>query len=210
MDFYTRLTQLRKAKGVSQAEIINTLGFGRNAFTQWKHGAMPNSSSQKVLADYFGVSVDYLMGRTETPNVSTGNQIAAYISSEKRGMRPIVNIASVKNGGVVHQDIIGFAPVADKFDHDNFFWIQIVGGSMSPKVDDGDLVLIQDDAEIENGCLAIVLVDEEDGVLEQVYMDDEAITLHSINPYYPDRVFRKDEQSRLRFIGRVRKVNRDL
>lgn len=210
MDFFERLTELRKAKGVTQKQITEDLNLGKNSFTGWREGVRPNSSTQKVLADYFGVSVDYLMGKTDNRSILIGGQIAACYPYEKRGLRPVVGIASAGNGIFVQENILGYAPVDAKFNNENFFWLEVSGDSMSPKIDNGDLVLIQKDGEIDNGCLAIAIVDDTDGFLKQIYASGNSVTLHSFNPYYPDRVFRGKEQARLRFVGRARKVERTL
>ncbi len=67
MTFYERITALRKEKGVNQKQVQEELGLGKNAFGDWKRGVMPQSATQQVLAQYFGVSVDYLMGKTDNP-----------------------------------------------------------------------------------------------------------------------------------------------
>lgn len=74
MRFYQRLTELRKEKGVSQKEVQETLGLGKNSFGYWKNGMLPIRSTQQILADYFDVSVDYLMGETDIKEKPTTNE----------------------------------------------------------------------------------------------------------------------------------------
>ena len=81
---------------------------------------------------------------------------------------------------------------------------------MAPKIDNDDLVLIQRDAEIEDGCVAVVVVDGTDGFIQQIHFENNKVILHSFNPYYPDLEFEGDRRKDLRFIGRARKVERDL
>ena len=45
--------------------VARELGISSGAVTNWKNGVLPSSSALKKLADYFGVSVDYLLGKTE-------------------------------------------------------------------------------------------------------------------------------------------------
>ena len=59
MEFYERLEELRKNKGVSQFELEKALGFSNGLYCKWKK-SMPASDKCKKLADYFGVSVEYL------------------------------------------------------------------------------------------------------------------------------------------------------
>lgn len=59
-----RIVELLKQQNKKQIDLTDYLGITKNAFTDWKSGRI--SSYQKHLpqiADYFGVSVDYLLGR---------------------------------------------------------------------------------------------------------------------------------------------------
>lgn len=69
MTFYERFTQLRKEKGVTQLDIHHALGVNKNSFANWKKGTMPLQSTQVLLANYFGVTVDYLLGKTDERTV---------------------------------------------------------------------------------------------------------------------------------------------
>ncbi len=59
---YERIKQLAYKKGVSIKQLERDLGFAENSVKKW-NVSMPNSASLIKLADYFGVSVDYLLGR---------------------------------------------------------------------------------------------------------------------------------------------------
>ena len=67
MTFYERLTELRREKGLTQKPIVDELDLGKNSFGDWKKGIIPVRSTQQLLAKYFGVSVDYHMGKLITP-----------------------------------------------------------------------------------------------------------------------------------------------
>ena len=54
-------------KGKSPAVIAEELGFSNSATTCWKNGSLPRMSSRKKLADYFGITVDELMGTKKEP-----------------------------------------------------------------------------------------------------------------------------------------------
>lgn len=47
--------------------VAKELGFGSSAVTYWKKGTIPNDISLKKIADYFGVTVDYLLGKEQAP-----------------------------------------------------------------------------------------------------------------------------------------------
>ena len=63
-----RLKKLRKEKKLSQKEIAETLGFSLRSFQRMENGESqikPEKAQQ--LADYFGVSVGYLLGYESNP-----------------------------------------------------------------------------------------------------------------------------------------------
>jgi len=207
MTFYERLTELRKEKGLTQKQIVDELDLGKNSFGDWKRGIIPVRSTQQLLAKYFGVSVDYLMGKTNNPIPNT-ETVGTYIPYEQRGLRPVIGLASAGTGVIAEEMIVGWETVEDEYDNDNCFWLEVSGNSMAPKIDNGDRVLIQRDAEIESGCIAVVVVDGTDGFLKQVEFGENSTSLHSFNPYYPDMEFVDADQKRLHFVGRVREMKR--
>lgn len=61
-----RLKELREEKDKTQQEIADILGVGRATIAGYEtKGKQPDHSKLKQLADYFGVSLDYLLGRTD-------------------------------------------------------------------------------------------------------------------------------------------------
>lgn len=63
--FWQRLMELCKEKGTRPNPVASLLGISSGAVTKWKNGTIPNGNTLQVLADYFGVSVDYLIGNTD-------------------------------------------------------------------------------------------------------------------------------------------------
>ncbi len=60
MEVYERIESLRKEFGISQGKLEKELGFSNGSISKWKN-SMPNPERLKKLADYFNVSVDFLM-----------------------------------------------------------------------------------------------------------------------------------------------------
>ena len=63
------LKRLRKSRGITQTQIAKYLGISQNNYSYWENGKVKidNASLQK-LADYFGVSVDYILDRESHTN----------------------------------------------------------------------------------------------------------------------------------------------
>ena len=60
--FYDIFVSLCKKKGVPQSRAVADVGLNRASITKWKNGAVPTGSTLERFAQYFGVSVDYLLG----------------------------------------------------------------------------------------------------------------------------------------------------
>ena len=66
-----RLKELRDRRGISQLKLAMDLGLTQNSVSRYESGAREADYKTLIaLADYFGVSVDYLRERTETPSVN--------------------------------------------------------------------------------------------------------------------------------------------
>ena len=71
--FPTRLRDLRKEKGVSQQECADTIGVVKSTLGLWENGdTLPDARSLAQMAEYYGVSADYLLGLSDvkSPDVS--------------------------------------------------------------------------------------------------------------------------------------------
>lgn len=82
MDFYERLENLRKSKKISQGDLEKELGFSNGSISKWKK-SQPTFDRLKKLADYFGVSVEYLQeGNKNSDKLYYYNDETAAIAQE--------------------------------------------------------------------------------------------------------------------------------
>lgn len=66
-----RLVQLKKEKGIKQKAIAEKAGLSLRGYQRYEKGERePNASTLMRLADIFGVSIDYLVGRTENREIN--------------------------------------------------------------------------------------------------------------------------------------------
>ena len=66
MLFITVLEGLLREKGITASKMLADLGMNKSSVLNWKtRGTVPSGATLQKIADYFGVSVDYLLGKTE-------------------------------------------------------------------------------------------------------------------------------------------------
>ena len=71
ISFYQILRTLREAKGVTQLEVAKSIGITVRNYQYYEcAGRDPSMSTLIALADYFDVSLDYLVGRSDNPAIN--------------------------------------------------------------------------------------------------------------------------------------------
>lgn len=83
MPFLQRLLGLIDSNGISRNKLLTDLGINKSAIFAWENrGTIPSGEIIAKLADYFHVSTDYLLGRTDDPNpAGAGEESSALRSS---------------------------------------------------------------------------------------------------------------------------------
>jgi transcriptional regulator with XRE-family HTH domain len=86
--FWDRFEYLCKKIGKKPNPVASEIGFSSTMITKYKKGSVPNGEILSRIADYFGVSTDYLLGRDETlPIIATESEwekILLHLSDESR------------------------------------------------------------------------------------------------------------------------------
>ncbi|SDF71222.1 helix-turn-helix domain-containing protein [Sporomusa acidovorans] len=71
MDFSQRLKELRQSKKVRQKDLAELFNITPRTWRFYEAGKRePNIASLIKIADYFGISIDFLVGRTDNPQIN--------------------------------------------------------------------------------------------------------------------------------------------
>ena len=188
--FWDTLSTLCARKGISVSKLCSLLELSNSTSTKWKRGALPNNSTMKKIADHFGVSTEYLTGTVPISEVA---------------MVPIYGRVAAGAGMFADDEIIGEQPVFSAMVKNigECFCLRVSGDSMLPRIQDGDIILVRKQTSVDSGSYAVVLIDDESGVVKKVVYDKDSVTLISINPNYPPRTFSGAELQRLQVLGEV-------
>lgn len=83
-NFANVLRLLRTEKNMSQQELADALKISKSAINMYERGErQPNFETLELIADYFNVDTDYLLGRTnKTSRVIYPNTLAAHFDGE--------------------------------------------------------------------------------------------------------------------------------
>lgn len=86
--FYERLKKLCDERGLALTNVVvNELHMSRGNLSRWKNGNVPKGDTLSTLAEYFGVSTDYLLGTAELKKdclATLDNQVLSLTAEEVR------------------------------------------------------------------------------------------------------------------------------
>lgn len=127
-------------------------------------------------------------------------------------MIPVYESVSAGFGAYADNYILEYMPlfIASDEEAKNTMCIKVQGNSMYPKIEEGDSIQVLKQDWCDSGQVAVILIDGEDSVVKKIEYDKNSITLLSFNPEYAPRVFKGAERDRLRILGIVRKVIKDI
>jgi len=219
--FAIRLKNLREIDNLTQEQLAEKIGVSTSTIGLYETGARnPSRGSLTKLSTLFDVSMDYLMGKTDTTFESKPSAI--YETTTNYGNDIIdknrVNASSFANLPVVGticggepilaiQNIEGYFPTDKHFlnpGHE-YFYLRVKGDSMDREFPDGSLVLIQRQSAVDNGDIAAVLVNGDEATVKRIDKKGSIITLvpQSHNPKHkPVDIDTTKEQ--VDIIGKVR------
>lgn len=81
---FDRVKELSQKRGISLSKLEETLGLGKNSIYALKRN-QPSAKRLQEIADYFNVSTDYLLGRTDNPKIAS-DEVAGYTTEDLRKM----------------------------------------------------------------------------------------------------------------------------
>lgn len=80
--FWDIFSKLCKDNNVTPTTVVKSFDISHGVITRWKNGSLPSADVLIKIADYFGVSVDYLLGKTEEKQVTLEEQPVTGIEKE--------------------------------------------------------------------------------------------------------------------------------
>lgn len=96
MSFISQIETLLKENGITKKKMLADLGLSINSFTNWsKRGTIPSAKVLDEIANYFGVSVDYLLEKSSDTNPPEDARLISLIKTltaeEKTALENFIN-----------------------------------------------------------------------------------------------------------------------
>lgn len=191
--FVENLKKQMRLNNKSQADLSKDLNLPFTTISNWYRGIRyPRPDKMQLLADYFGIRMEELISNSIN---NSGIKI------------PILGTVIAGIPVTAVEDIIGYEEINEKMTRcGDYFALEIKGDSMEPKMSKGDIVIVKQQNTVENGQIAIVLVNGDEATVKKVRFRDNGIELIAFNSYvYEPRFYSAKEIDELpvKIIGRV-------
>lgn len=204
-----RIKALREEKGISMRKVASDIGIPYTTFVNYEKGVRePNSDMLIILANYFSVSIDYLIGRTDTKERMNHKlddspfTIAGFNPPLSTVKKPRLGRISCGVPIDSAENFDGYDDVPDTIQCD--FTLICEGDSMiGARIQDGDIVYIRQQPDVESGQIAAVLIDGTEKLLKRVLLKPNRIILQAENRAYEPLIFDGEDMNRVSIIGRA-------
>lgn len=210
-----RIRQARENKGYDQTVLAEKIEVAARTVQRWEKGSqVPDSNYLLRLAKFTGIRPEWLLtgeGEMYKPPIPAGKIIPFDQEKliRKMNMVELPVFSTVPAGRSVpyfHSDYAERYITVDNIKDPRAFALVVKGKSMSPMIEDGDIVVVSPQQEVRNGDISVIRINEED-VLKKIKMDDEFVHLIPINNSFEPVSVRKRDVT---FIWKVVRVIKNL
>lgn len=199
-----KISARRKELKLTLEDVGNAVGVGKSTVKKWETGYIANMRRDKIslLAKVLQMNPSEFVDNDEQYEPSN---ISYIIGSKNMYQIPVFESVSAGFGAYASNDIIDYVPViiTNPADVEDTIAVKVTGDSMYPKIEDGDIIIVRRQTSVDSGDIAVVLLDNDEGLVKKVVYGPTWIELQSINEAYPVQRFDGAEVTRLRVVGKV-------
>lgn len=203
--FSTRLARALTLKNIKPVELAEKTGLPKSGISQYlKDICVPKEKNIVKIADVLNVNKDWLMGYDvpidrDTININQDISFNTY---------PIPLYGQISAGvpNWAEEELEGYFPIAPELmsiiNPQEYFFLRVNGESMNKIMRNGSLALIHKQDYVENGEIAVVLVNGDNATIKKFTKQDNIIVLEpeSNDPEFKTQVY--DKKTPIRILGK--------
>lgn len=202
-----RLKELRQNRNITQGKLAEALNLARSTVAMYESGSSePDFSTLQKIADYFNVSIDYLLGRDSNISATAFNRNVVRIPIY--GTIPAgVPVEMIEDSYIDDYEEIDEALTKGG---NVYFGLKIKGDSMSPEFRNGDTIILKKQDTCESGEFCAVSINHTESTFKKVILKPNGITLQPLNAAFEPMFYTNQEVAELpiTILGVVKEVRR--
>lgn len=166
----------------------------------------PKQDKLSILASALNVSEAWLAGY-DIPKLNT--DIESH--SKDKGWIPVLGYVAAGIPIEAIEDVLDWEQIDPHLlDSAEYFALEIKGDSMSPRIQEGDIIIVRAQPDIESGEIGVIQVNGDEATCKRICKYKDEIVLRSINPQYPPMAYKISEMSDIpiNILGKVVELRR--
>ena len=202
MDLGERLRKMRKKSNMSATEVAEILGVSKSTISNYENGIRkPGIDKLLELTKIYGVSIQTIL---DTENF-------AGLDYFDHNSKKIPILGTIRAGEPIYaeENIIGYTDLGSDYNMDDeYFALYVIGDSMNKsRICEGDIVIVRRQSTVDNGEIAIILIDNEEATVKKFFRNGNSVTLmpSSTNPEHKQRKVNLKENA-VEVLGKVVEV----
>ena len=202
---YKIIKRKREKAGISQTDVAKMIKVTKQTLYKYEQGIITNIPSNKIeeIANALGLSPSYIMGWEDTTEEPAPKRKGVAI--------PVLGHVAAGIPIEMIEDIIDTEEIPeDMAKHGEFFALKIKGDSMTPSINNSDVVIVRQQEDAENGDIVIATINGNDAVCKRLKKYSDGLSLISLNPAYEPLYFNTSEiqGTPVKIIGKVVELRR--
>lgn len=165
--------------------------------SRYANGLMePKMTTIEAIARKYSLNVAWLLGA----------DVPKYLEKEVFQKKiPVLGVIAAGQPIYATEDIMGYEYIDNDTKLD--FCLKVRGDSMiGARIYNDDVVFVQKQDIVDNGEIAVIIIDGQEATLKRFFKNTNSIVLHSENPTIPDMVYTGKERKLIKVIGKVKYV----
>lgn len=212
--FWSNFNDLCEKNGTTPVTVAKALNVTPGTLSNWNRGSVPRWGTLYKIAEYFGVSIKLLLGGAAEDEGHPDEPPQKLIKMDTGDVRmiPIFESVSAGFGTLAVNEIVDYIPlyIPNKVESDATICIKVRGDSMAPKIENGDIIQVHKQDSVDSGSIAVVLLDGDEGLVKKVVYGEMWLELRSLNPMYKIMRFNGAETKRVRIVGLVKRIIKNM
>lgn len=209
MEINEKIRYLRKQKRLTLEQVGEAVGVGKSTVRKWETGDIANMRRDKIakIAEVLGVTPSYLMGwEDENGNPIQRNNMPANAMQISTRVIPLAGVVGAGECIDFGKESTMESVYAVKGD----YALEVGGDSMEPTIMRGDIITVSLSAEIRDGDIAVVQIDDGATIKRVTHLPDGSLLLISDNGHYPPRVVLAASNENCHVQGRVMSIVKEV
>lgn len=196
--FKDELKKLRNERKWTQEKLAQIMGVAKSTISMYENGnRTPDLETLEAIADIFNVDINRF------------SSSISYLDEKAKVKGVLVPVLGYVRAGIpieAVEEILDYEEISeDMARQGEHFALKIKGDSMEPRIREGDVVIVRKQNIVDNGDVAVVLVNGDDATVKKFFKYDSGVNLISFNPKYDPFTYTPEQVNKLpvQVIGRV-------